>query len=216
MSFFSKKIFLLTKLLFVTKKKVKKNVQNENTMRNVSTTRKTGILYVLSKNVHYSKTYIWKLDYFVRFGEVISRIYKFLEIPNVQNKIKYSTKYRIENVHYNWSTFITFWFKNGTRFQKWYLIAIYINQKSLNKSWPIYRGYSFKKKNTNPSSKHSSNNRLLGCFQPWELEQSCRIHPNLQCQWYLFSFKIVKAWNTASPMDFTPAVRLLFSYPSDI
>ena len=38
--------------------KVKKNVQNEITMRNVTTTRKTGILYVLSKNVHYLKTYI--------------------------------------------------------------------------------------------------------------------------------------------------------------
>ena len=43
---------------FHEKKKVKKNVQNENTMRNVSTTRKTGILYALLKNVHYSKTYI--------------------------------------------------------------------------------------------------------------------------------------------------------------
>ena len=110
------------------KMKVKKNVQNENAIRNVSTTRKTGILYVLSKNVHYLKTYIWKLDYFVRFREVISRIYKFLEILNVQNKMKYSTRYGIENVHYNWSTFTTFWFKNGTRFQKWYLTVIHINQ----------------------------------------------------------------------------------------
>ena len=46
---FREKIFLL---------KVKNNVQNENTIRNASTTRKTGILYVLLKNVHYSKTYI--------------------------------------------------------------------------------------------------------------------------------------------------------------
>ena len=46
---FREKIFLL---------KVKKIVQNEIAMRNVSTTRKTGILYALLKNVHYSKTYI--------------------------------------------------------------------------------------------------------------------------------------------------------------
>ena len=38
--------------------KVKKIVQNEIAMRNVSTTRKTGILYALLKKVHYSKTYI--------------------------------------------------------------------------------------------------------------------------------------------------------------
>ena len=40
------------------KKKVKKIVQNEIAMRNVSTTRETGILYALLKKVHYSKTYI--------------------------------------------------------------------------------------------------------------------------------------------------------------
>ena len=38
--------------------KVKKIIQNELAMRNVTTTKKTGILYVLLKNVHYLKTYI--------------------------------------------------------------------------------------------------------------------------------------------------------------
>ena len=55
---FCKKIFLLLISISAKKLKVKKIVQNEIAMRNVTTTRKIGILYVLSKNVHYSKTYI--------------------------------------------------------------------------------------------------------------------------------------------------------------
>ena len=54
----AKKFFLLTLYTSVTSLKVKKNVQNEKSIRNVTTTKKTGILYVLLKNVHYSKTYI--------------------------------------------------------------------------------------------------------------------------------------------------------------
>ncbi len=46
---FREKIFL---------RKFKKNVQNEKFIRNMTTTKKTGILYVLLKNVHYSKAYI--------------------------------------------------------------------------------------------------------------------------------------------------------------
>ena len=52
---FREKIFFTYKFTLL---KVKKIVQNEIAMRNVSTTRKTGILYALLKNVHYSKTYI--------------------------------------------------------------------------------------------------------------------------------------------------------------